>query len=195
MNDIVLRQIEAILFFKGGSVSIKELAGILSISEEETEQHAEALATSLAGRGVQIVREGKNYALATAPETHELIEKMRREELEGPLGKAGLETLAIIMFRGPLSRADIEYVRGVNCTSILRALLIRGLIERVEHPTDKRSFHYTATAELPAYFGIGSLTELPHFAETRLKIEAIFAERDQLAKKEAGEETASETHE
>jgi segregation and condensation protein B len=109
---------------------------------------------------------------------------MRREELDGPLGKAGLETLSVIIFRGPLSRVDIEYVRGVNCSSILRSLLIRGLVERTENPTDKRSFLYQATAELPAYFGVGKISELPNYEETRAQIEAIFAERDSLAKKE-----------
>ena len=193
--------IEAVLFFKGGAVSIKELAVSIGVSESEIETYAESLRMSLEGRGVRLVRDGKTLALATAPAAHELIEKMRREELEGPLGKAGLETLAVIIFRGPLSRADIEYVRGVNCTSILRSLLIRGLIERIENPTDKRSFHYRTTAELPAFFGVGQLSELPQFAETRAQIEAIFAEREalmtesakELAKKEETGEAESVT--
>ncbi|MBX9765372.1 SMC-Scp complex subunit ScpB [Patescibacteria group bacterium] len=184
-------QIEAVLFFKGGAVSIKELSASIGIPESEIETYAESLRMSLEGRGVRLVRDGNMLALATSPSSHELIEKMRREELEGPLGKAGLETLAVIIYRGPLSRADIEYVRGVNCTSILRSLLIRGLIERVEHPKDKRSFLYQTTAELPAFFGVSQLSELPQFAETRAQIEAIFAERDALAKKEEAGEAES----
>ena len=133
-------EIEAALFFRGGAITVKELSSHIGLSKEETEIGITSLAMALEGRGVRVVREGETVALATASETHELIEKMRREELEGPLGKAGLETISIVIFRGPISRSDIEYVRGVNCSSILRSLLIRGLIERVENTSDKRSF-------------------------------------------------------
>lgn len=170
--------IEAALFFEGGALSIKELAQAVGESPEKTEEGVASLAASLEGTGLRVVREGGRVALGTAPAAHEMIEKMRREELEGPLGKAGLETLAVIIFRGPLSRADIEYVRGVNCTSILRSLLIRGLIERVLNPRDKRSFLYQATPDLPAYFGVGSLSELPHYDEFKTETEKIFSERD-----------------
>jgi segregation and condensation protein B len=179
--------IEAVLFFKGGAVSVKELSTSIGVSESEIETYAESLRMSLEGRGVRLVREGNMLALATSPSAHELIEKMRREELEGPLGKAGLETLAVVIFRGPLSRSDIEYVRGVNCTSILRSLLIRGLIERVDNPTDKRGFLYRATPDLPAFFGVGTISELPQFAETRAQIEAIFTEREALKTESASE--------
>ena len=128
-----------------------------------------------------MIREGEKVALATAPEAHALIEKMRREELEGPLGKAGLETLAVIIFRGPVARSDVEYVRGVNCSSILRSLMIRGLIERIENTADKRSFLYRATTELPAYLGLASVEKMPRYAEMRSAIESIFAERDAAA--------------
>lgn len=188
-------QIEAILFYKGGAVSVKELASALSVSEEEVVTYTESLSASLEGRGVRVVRDGNTFALATAPSAHELIEKMRREELDGPLGKAGLETLSVIIFRGPLSRADIEYVRGVNCSSILRSLLIRGLIERTENPNDKRSFLYQTTAELPAYFGVSKISELPQFTETRAQIEAIFTERDNQASELAKKEIVSEASE
>ena len=170
--------IEAALFFKGGTMSVKELASAVGITAEEVDARVKSLAVSLEGRGLRIVYENGHVALGTAPSAHEMIEKIRREELDGPLGKAGLETLAIIMFRGPLSRSDIEYVRGVNSTTTLRTLMIRGLIERTENPKDKRSFIYQATAELPAYFGIGALSELPAFEDTRNKIEMLFAERD-----------------
>jgi segregation and condensation protein B len=169
--------IEAILFFKGGSLSVKELTSALDLSTEETEKYIGSLAMSLEGRGLTLVREKNQVALGTAPAARAIIEKMRRDELEGPLGKAGLETLAIIIFRGPLPRADIEYVRGVNCSSILRSLLIRGLIERVDNPTDKRSFLYQSTPELPAFLGVSKLDDIPGYADTKAGIEKIFEER------------------
>jgi segregation and condensation protein B len=169
--------IEAALFFRGGAVSVAELAKSLDAAPEEVEKALDALKTSLERRGLRLVREGKTAALATAPEANELIEKMRKDELEGPLGKAGLETLAVIIFRGPVSKSDIDYIRGVNCGYILRSLMIRGLIERVENPEDKRSFIYRATPELPAYLGVSSLEEIPGYGEVREKIETAFAAR------------------
>lgn len=170
--------IESALFFRGGTISIKELTTSLKLSKEEVESGVTSLTMSLEGRGIRVVREGDTVALATAPETHELIETMRREELEGPLGKAGLETISIVIFRGPVSRSDVEYIRGVNCSSILRSLLIRGLIERVENPDDKRSFLYQATTELPAYLGVGTLADIPGYSETRANIDSVFNTRD-----------------
>jgi segregation and condensation protein B len=146
---------------------------------------------SLGDRGIRIVREGEHVALATAPAAHEMIEKMRREELEGPLGKAGLETIAIIMFKGPVARSDIEYIRGVNCSSILRSLMIRGLIERVDNPKDKRSFLYQATTDLPAYFGIGKMEELPQYAAIKAQLEGIITEREQMMRDAEEKERAS----
>jgi segregation and condensation protein B len=192
MDEPVENLIEAALFFKGGAISMKELAKSLGLSLDITEEGVVSLAASLEGRGLRVVREGDTVALGTAPAAHELVEKMRREELEGPLGKAGLETLSVIIYRGASSRADIEYVRGVNSSSILRSLLIRGLIERIDNPDDKRSYLYRATAELPAFFGIGSLSELPAYQETKEAIERVFAERATLLAEapEEGHETA-----
>jgi segregation and condensation protein B len=169
--------LEAILFYKGGSVSIKELMSATKKTRDEVIAALDTLEAGLTGRGVRLVREGESAALATSPEAREAIEAMRRDELEGPLGRAGLETLAIVLYRGPVSRADIEYIRGVNVSSILRTLMIRGLIERIDNPKDKRSFLYRATNDLPAYLGVSRLAELPEFAHVTTELEAVLAEK------------------
>lgn len=170
--------IESILFFEGGSMTLQRLAKATNSSEADVQAALDELRGALEGRGITLVQDGTTVALGTAPETREIIEAMRRDELEGPLGKAGLETLAIIIYRGPLSRADIEYIRGVNASSILRSLLVRGLIERIQNPKDSRSFLYKPTTELPAYFGVQSLSDLPGFSEVSSEIQAVLAERD-----------------
>lgn len=170
-------QIEGILFFEGGSVTLRKLAKLLSVPETSIEDALTELAATLEGRGISLVRDGDTVALGTAPSLSQLIESMRRDELEGPLGKAGLETLAILMYRGPLSRADIEYIRGVNATAILRSLMIRGLVARTQNPNDARSFLYTTTTELPAYFGVSSLDQLPDFVALKSEIDAVLDER------------------
>lgn len=90
---------------------------------------------------------------------------MRKDELSADIGKAGAETLAIVLYRGPLSRIEIDRIRGVNSTFILRNLLIRGLVERRPHPTDSRSFNYAITPSLLQHLGITSRESLPEFAE------------------------------
>ncbi len=178
MSDLPLSaQIEAVLFFKGGNCSIKELEKAVGSTSDAVEEALGELKASLEGRGLVLLREGNTVALGTAPGAHALIEALRHEELEGPLGKAGLETLAIVMYRGPLSRADIEYIRGVNVSSALRSLMIRGLVERVDHPTDKRSFHYRVTTEVPAYLGLGSVKELPEYESIIAEVDAVMQEK------------------
>ena len=169
--------LEAILFFKGGSLSVKELARAATVTVDEVRTALAELKDDLAGRGVRLVVDNDEAELATSPEVAPIIESLRREELEGPLGKAGLETLAVILYQGPVSRADIEYIRGVNVSSTLRTLLIRGLVERVDNPKDKRSFLYRGTTELPAYLGVSSIADLPEYASVRDEVAKVFAER------------------
>lgn len=163
--------VEAILFYRGEPVLIADLARAVGTTPEKVEEALVNLSDKLTG-GIRLVREGKHAALATSPETADTIAKLRKEELEGPLGKAGLETLAIIVYQGPVSRADIEYVRGVNCTAILRSLTMRGLIERMENP-DGRGYAYQATVDLPAALGITSLTAMPAYEEMKQEIQVV----------------------
>lgn len=186
MEPLSLAQkIEAILFYRGDDVSIKTLTDLLAESTEQVDDGLRALEGSLESRGVRLIREGNMVRLGTAPELASLIEQMRKEELEGPLGKAGLETLAVIAYQGASTRADIEYVRGVNCSSILRTLTMRGLIERTENPKDKRSFVYRPTTELPGALGVTSLSMLPDFEKNKEAIRLVLETRDQEAQKEA----------
>jgi len=169
--------IEAILFYRGEPVRVKDVVKSTQASEPDIMRALDKLSETLQYRGVRLVREGEFVGLATSPETREVIETLRREELEGPLGKAGLETLAIVIYHGPLSRADVEYVRGVNSSSILRSLTMRGLVEKVDNPNDKRSFLYRATPELPASLGVTSLSELPDFEKIKEDIAKVLEEK------------------
>lgn len=185
-NNISLEQkLEALLFYKGEPVRVNALTKALAESEEAVRTALLALRKNLTNRGITLVVEGEYAALATAPDTHELIEAMRKEELEGPLGKAGLETLAIVIYHGPVSKADIEYIRGVNSSSTLRSLSMRGLIEKFDNPNDRRSVLYKPTPELPAHLGISSAAEAPEFDAIKAAIQKILDER-------APDETPSE---
>jgi len=119
------------------------------------------------------VRTNDDVMLGTTKEMSSTIEKLTKEELVRDLGKAGLETLSIVLYQGPISRADIDFIRGVNSQFILRNLLIRGLVERVENPKDARSFLYKTTLSLLAHLGITKIEELPEYSQVRDDIETF----------------------
>ncbi len=180
--------LEALLYFKGEPITIAELSKILKCSENEIRLGAEELSETLSSRGIRLVRNEDEISLATAPEVSSIIESLEKEEREKDLGRAGLETLAIVAYLGPLSKSEIEYTRGVNSSFILRHLLLRGLISRKENPNDKRGYLYATTIELLSHLGISSLLELPELQE----IKKEFQEKYSKAKAKEQEEKESE---
>ncbi len=166
-------RIEAILFFKSEPVSTAYIARLLDVSEQEVIQGLAELETTLTERGVALVRNGTDVMLQTAPEATELIQKITKEELSHDLGKASLEVLSLVLYRGPISKSDIDYVRGVNSNFILRNLMIRGLIERDESKSGGRGFIYKPSFELLSHLGIKNITELPEYADIAQEIEDI----------------------
>lgn len=172
MNNIDSR-IEALLFLKGEPMSAKELAKILGVKENEIKSGTEELDKKLSGRGIVLVKKEDSYALATSPECSEFAKILIKEELNPELSKASLEVLSIVIYKGPLSRAEIDYIRGVNSTFILRNLLVRGLIERIANPRDSRSFIYKPSFHLLEYLGVKKIEDLPEFGNFNKKIETF----------------------
>lgn len=164
-------QIEAVLFWKAEPVAIKKLAALLDTNIEEIDKALAELEAGLKGRGLALVRTDEEVMLGTAKELSTLIEKLTKEELSRDIGKAGLETLAIVLYQGPIGRAEIDYIRGVNSQFILRALQVRGLVERVENPSDARSFLYKTSLQLLAHLGVSKIEDLPEFNEVKKDIE------------------------
>jgi segregation and condensation protein B len=170
-------QIEAILFYEAEPIAVKKLAELLSVREETILEALGVLTEKLNGRGLTLVRKDDAVMLGTAPEAGQLIENLRKEELAKDLGKAALETLSVILYRGPISRPDIDYIRGVNSSFILRNLLVRGLVEREAKPNDARLYLYKPSFELLSYLGISRLEDLPEYEAMKEKIET-FAEKN-----------------
>ncbi len=173
MPLLLSSQIEAVLFYKAEPLSVKRLAQIFKKDEDEIKNALTELREELKtrGRGLSLVEWEDEVTLGTSKEISNLIETLSKEELVKDLGKAGLETLSIILYQGPISRAEIDYIRGVNSNFILRNLLIRGLIERVENPKDQRSFLYKPTLELISYLGLSKISDLPDYETVRNDIE------------------------
>lgn len=168
--------LEALLFVSNGPVAKKKLATLLQITEEQLTMASTALAASLAGRGIALIESADELELRTAPEASELVKAFRESELSRDLGKASLETLAVIAYRNGATRGDIDWVRGVNSSASVRTLLVRGLVEGSEDPTDKRRVRYTLTTEALAHLGLRSTKDLPEFATLSAETEALVHE-------------------
>ncbi len=176
MNEQELTQhIEALLFTIGGPLSRKELMKRLGAGDEELSRSLALLHSSMSGRGVTLVDDGNEVELRTSPLTAATIEQIRREDFSRDIGRAGLEVLAAIMYRGPLSRSEIDFIRGVNSSQTVRTLLMRGFVRRVPNPRDERSFLYEPTTEILSQLGITHMNELPQFEEIKTKLAELEA--------------------
>lgn len=156
-------QIEGILFYKTNPVSKESLATLLHVPIQDIERAIENLRTQLFGHALQLVTTDTMVQMTLIPDVTSLIEILKKDELRADIGKAGAETLSIILYRGPCSRVVVDKIRGVNSTYIIRDLLIRGLIEKRGHPTDSRSSLYAVTPELLNHMGLTSKETLPEF--------------------------------
>ena len=161
----ISKKIEAILFWKGESVAKKNLMKFLEVDEESINLALADLKENLQDRGLCLVQIDDEYTLRTSPSISNLIEKLQTEELNKDLGRATTETLALIIYKGPIRRSDIDNIRGVNSSYILRNLSIRGLIEKHIDPKDARTNIYKPSFELLSYLGITEINKLPNYEE------------------------------
>ena len=170
-------KIEGLLFYKGEDVSIKKLSELLKVSELEIEESLKKLEASLSGRGLVLVRKNDSVVLGITRELSPLIESIRKDEVTKELSKATLDTLAIILYKNDpsiqsgVSRSEIDYIRGVNSSFILRNLLVRGLIEKITDVKDSRRALYRPTFETLSFMGITSIDQLPNYNEVRTQLQ------------------------
>ena len=177
------RLLEALLFSLGRPLSRDEARTMLDCSEPELEEATAHLREG--SRGMVLVEDGRMMELRAAPGAAELLERVRKEEYSREVGKAGLEALAAVLYRGPLSRSGIDFIRGVNSSQTLRTLAMRGLLRRVPNPADARQYLYEPTTELLGALGVSHIKELPEYAEAREKLAKL---EQNLRESEAAEE-------
>src|SRR3972149_6767860 len=134
-------------------MSRKKLAEILKVGQTELNEGIEKLKENLSGRGIVLIEKENDLMLGTMPELSKLIEDLQKEELNKELSKASLETLSIVLYKNGTNRAEIDYIRGVNSSFTLRALSVRGLVEKIIDPEDNRRYLYRPSFELLSYLG------------------------------------------
>jgi segregation and condensation protein B len=156
-------QIEALLFYKASPIKKTQLEKVFSVPAEELTNAISTLRERLQSGATRLTETETEIQLVTAPELAAFIDSLRREELANDIGKAGAETLAIIMYREPISRAEIDRIRGVNSSFILRNLQVRGLIER--ESITGNGFQFRVTPQLLQHLGVERKQDLPRFSE------------------------------
>ena len=169
--------IETILFVRAEPTYIKILVKLTKNPEDEVHTVLEELRQEYKERGIILLEKDESWQFATQPANSSYIENLVRNEFTQELSRPGLETLAVIAYKGPISRVEIEYLRGVNSSFTVRNLLMRGLIERIENPKDARSYVYRVTFDFLKHFGLTSMEQLPKFEELNKKRIEILEEK------------------
>jgi segregation and condensation protein B len=157
--------LEAVLFAAGEPLTRKELGTLLGVPTGELHDPIEELRAALQGRGLALIETKDELELRTSPDAASIVAKYREGELSRDLGKASLETLAIILYKNGATRGEVDWIRGVNSSAAARALLLRGLIEKQEDPKDRRRVRYEVTPDALGHLGISSAGEAPRYSE------------------------------
>ena len=154
--------LEALLFVSAESVTPFQLGSVLEISTSAVEQGLEQLERELQWRGLRLQRNNGRVQLTTSPECAEIVERFLGLEVTTRLSRAALETLAIVAYQQPVSRPQIEAIRGVSSDGVMKSLLGKGLVQevgRAEGPG--RPILYGTSSDFLQHFGLNTLTELP----------------------------------
>lgn len=163
MNELTSK-IESLLFVSNKPLSVKQLAKWTGAEEVSVQQSlAELKSIRASNGGIVLLEAGDGYQLATNSQNTEVVQSFLNSDLRESLTDATVEVLAIIAYRQPISKAEIESIRGVNSQYSLRALLMRGLIQKIPNPNDARGALYQVTTEFMQHLGLTSIDELPDF--------------------------------
>lgn len=156
-------QIQSVLFASGKPATYAKLAKLFNcgVADIESEVNAMLSDQQASDTGIVLVRDGDQVQLATSSANAQLVEKFVRGEQSGELTRPSLETLTIVAYRGPVTKAELEMIRGVNCSLILRNLLIRGLIREEAGKSEEPV--YRVSLEFLRWLGVSQASDLPDY--------------------------------
>jgi segregation and condensation protein B len=158
----LVKIVEGLLFVAPEPVTVNHLASAIECEVKQVETALEQLKEASQNRGMRLQRQGTKIQLVSAPELTDYIERFLGLSISGKLTTAALETLAIVAYRQPVTRPEIEAIRGVNSDGVLRTLLSKGLVEEVGRlDTVGHPALFGTTFEFLRYFGLESIEDLP----------------------------------
>lgn len=154
--------VEGLLFYKSAPQKVSSLKKLFDVSDEDWTKSMGQLKERLQLGATRLIETDSEIQLVTAPELSAFVETLQKSESKGDIGKAGAETLAIVLYREPVTRAEIDRIRGVNSSFILRNLMIKGLVVR---ESTKAGYQFTITPELLQHLGVTNKQSLPRFSD------------------------------
>jgi len=171
--DILL---EGLLFYKAQPLKKSAVLKEFSVDTDGLKVAIEALRNRLEAGALRLIETDTEIQLVTCPELAPFIEDLQKQDIKKDIGKAGAETLAIILYRGSVSRSEIDRIRGVNSSFILRNLMVRGLVER---STEKKGggYQFAITPQLFAHLGVSQKQQLTDFARITDALELFLHEQ------------------
>jgi len=145
-------------------MAVKQLAGLIKKDDSDIKSAIAELVEEYKNKkaGMQIIRNENKYQMVSSPENVQVIQDFIKDETTGELTRPSLEALTIIAYRGPVSKLDLDRIRGVNCALILRNLLLRGLIE-AEFDKKKKETYYSITFDFMRFLGLSDISDLPDY--------------------------------
>lgn len=164
-NDKLKSAIESILFVSGEPVKKSKLVKILSVKADIIEGVFGELIGKYSGpeSGLSLLVKGDEVQLVSKAENAAFVEGLVKSELQDSLSNAAMEVISIVAYRGPVSKSEIEAIRGVNCSYTLRNLLLRGLVERSDNPRDNRGYVYSISFNFLKKLGVDDVKKLPDY--------------------------------
>ena len=191
MNQLGAKS-EAILFATDEPMTVRKLASLLDAKKEEVEQAVQSIAERLQNdaSGLRLLVKEEKVELVTSPETSEVVKKALKQDVQGELTRPSLEALTILSYRGPMTRPELEQIRGVQSSMILRNLMMRGLVE-MKDDTRLGQPLYSVTLDFLKHLGITKQEDLPDFEKLsqHAAIEDVLSD---LEEKEKPEEATKE---
>jgi segregation and condensation protein B len=160
----ILAKLESILFVASKPLTVKKIATVLNANEAEINMAVDQLRLKYNNQdsGIVILQNGSEVQMLASPDNREIAENFMKSEVSGELTRPQLETLTVISYCGPITKPELEQIRGVNCGLILRNLLMRGLVKETESGLNLLPA-FEVTMDYLRHLGINSLTELPDY--------------------------------
>lgn len=168
MSSSLQSQLESLLFISPKPLTLKKLVEVTRYSLEDVALALEQLLqnTNTSQRGVRIILHDEKYMMTTSEDHRELVDRFVKDDLTSELTKPALETLTIIAYRGPITKAELELIRGVNCSLILRNLMMRGLVESKEDKKNMQTY-FNVTLQFLRHLGLTQIFDLPEYETLR----------------------------
>jgi segregation and condensation protein B len=160
-------KIESLLFVSPRPLTVKRLAELAGADAAAVETELQTLAEryNTDSSGLHLLRHASSVQFVSSPLNSKLITDFIKEEQAGELTRPALETLTIVAYRGPISKIQLDTIRGVNCALILRNLMIKGLVEAKAAGKDKHQTSYQVTMDFVRFLGLNHIAELPDYEQ------------------------------